>query len=156
MHTRLLSPVRRIVGLLVLAGFALAAMGRAEEGAITFYVQLIRGTDDEQAPAPGSKRVGPKLAETFHAVFKWRRYWEISRKEVAVTPGHRAKLQLSNERAVVIDLTDPKTRKVTVFQKGQLVERTTRPVGDAMTLIGGDRDRQSAWFIAVRRDKPKD
>jgi hypothetical protein len=145
-----------MVGLLVLAGFALAAMGRAEEGAITFYVQLIRGTDDEQAPAPGSKRVGPKLAETFHAVFKWRHYWEISRKEVAVTPGHRAKVQLSSERAVIIDLTDPKKRKVTAFQNGQLVERTSRPVGDAMTLIGGDRDRQSAWFIVVRRDKQKD
>jgi hypothetical protein len=28
------------------------------------------------------------------------------------------------------------------------------PAGDAMTLIGGDRDQKSAWFIVVRRDKP--
>jgi hypothetical protein len=35
-----------------------------------------------------------------------------------------------------------------------LIDRTVEPVSESMTLIGGDRDQSSHWFIVVRRDKP--
>jgi hypothetical protein len=61
---------------------------------------------------------------------------------------------LSNGREVEIDLSRRGKRTVTAFQSGRLLDRTIMPAGDAMTLIGGDRDQKSAWFIVVRRDKP--
>ncbi len=144
-----------LVGLLALVSLAPLAASSAEQGAITYYVQLIRGSDEDTPPEPGSKRVGPKLAETFKPVFKWKTYWEIKCREVALTPGRATRVRLNDEREVHLDLTDPNHRKVAAFQKGALVERTVSPLGEGMTIIGGDRDKKSAWFIVVRRDKPK-
>ncbi len=36
----------------------------AEEGPIAYSVQVIRGTDSEQPPEPGSKKAGFQLSET--------------------------------------------------------------------------------------------
>lgn len=42
--------------------------------------------------------------------------------------------------------------KVTYFV--QPVSSTTQPVGETMTIMGTDRDTNSAWFVVVHRDKP--
>jgi hypothetical protein len=138
---------------------ALALLGSsvalsAPEERLTYYVQLIQGNDEDQPPAPGAKAIGPKLSKSLHSVFRWKRYWEISRQEVAVAAGARTKLVLSKERIVEIDLSQPKKRKVTAISKNKPICSTTQPAGEAMTIIGADRDTRSSWFVVVRRDKP--
>lgn len=120
----------------------------------TFYVQLIRGTNQEDPPQPDSRRVGIKVARHLHAALNWRNYWEIKRQQVAVCCGNRARVCLSKDRAVEIDLSNRKCRRVTAFENGKVVERTVRPMGEGMTVIGGERAPDSAWFIVVRRDQP--
>lgn len=142
--------------ILVLMAVALASESRAAAQTSTFYVQLIRGTDTAQPPVPRSKCLGPKLAETFRPVFRCKAYWEINRQEVTVLPGRVARVQLGNGREAEIDLRTEKARKVAAFQNGQLVDRTTMPAGEGMTIIGGSREDKSVWFIVVRRDKPAD
>jgi hypothetical protein len=126
----------------------------AGEKALVYYVQLIRCSDQEQPPEPGSRRIGPKLAERFQCVFRCRNYWEINQEKVEVLPSKSARVRLHNGRDVEIDLSQPGKRKVSTFHKGRLIDRTIEPVGENMTLIGGDRDQTSHWFIVVRRDKP--
>jgi hypothetical protein len=126
----------------------------AEEKPSTYYVQLIRGSEQEQAPEPGSRRVGPKLAGRFECMFHCHSYWEICQEKVEVLPGRVAHVRLRNDREVQIDLTQPGKRRVSAFRKGRLMDRTVEPAGDDMTLIGGDRDQNSHWFVVVRRDKP--
>jgi hypothetical protein len=142
--------------ILMVAGLGLASEARADEGAATFYVQLIRGTDTDQAPVPGAKSVGAKLAGTFRPVFKCKGFWEIKRQQVAVLPGKVKRVQLGNGREAEIDLSAAKERKVAAFQDGKLVDRTSVPHGEGMTIIGGSREDKSVWFIVVRRDKPQD
>jgi hypothetical protein len=142
--------------ILMVAGFALASEARADEGAATFYVQLIRGTDTDQAPVPGARSVGPKLAGTFRPVFKCKGFWEINRQQVTVLPGKVKRVQLGNGREAEIDLSTAKERKVAAFQDGKLVDRTSVPQGEGMTIIGGSREDKSVWFIVVGRDKPQD
>jgi hypothetical protein len=142
--------------ILVMWACALGGNASAGQDATTFYVQLIRGTETTQPPVPGCKQVGPKLAGTFRPVFKWKGYWELNRQQVAVVPGHAARVRLGNGREAEIDLRNPKQRRVSAFQNGQLVERTISPTGEAMTIIGGNHDGKSVWFIVVRRDKPGD
>jgi hypothetical protein len=146
--------MRRGVVILVVWACALAGAANGGQGATTFYVQLVRGTEADRPPVPGCKQVGPRLAETFRPVFRWKGYWEINRQQVAVVPGQTARVRLGNGREAEIDLRDPKLRRVAAFQNGQLVDRTIRPAGEAMTIIGGNRDGKSMWFIVVRRDKP--
>jgi hypothetical protein len=127
---------------------------KAGEGPITYYVQLVRGTDTDTPPVAGSRQVGAKLAKQFEAVFKWRHYWEIASRELVLEPGQTKRVRLNPEREVEIDLRHPQERAVVALWKGAVVERTVCPVSGGMTFIGGDRDPHSAWFIVVRRDKP--
>ena len=142
--------------ILVMLACALAGQARAGQGTNTFYVQLVRGTETDRPPVPGCKHVGPRLAGTFRPVFKWKSYWEMNRQQVALVPGQTSRVRLGNGREAEIDLRNPKQRRVAAFQNGQLVDRTVSPPGEAMTIIGGNRDGKSVWFIVVRRDKPGD
>jgi hypothetical protein len=152
--TREQSFMRRFAIILAVSVFGLTGLAKAQERALIYYVQLIRGTDSDQPPQAGSKLVGAKLAGKLQCVFKWKNYWEINQRKIEVDPGRTARVHLGNGREVGIDLTVPGKRTVTAFQNGHLVDRTIRAVGEAMTLIGGDRDGKSVWFIVVRRDKP--
>ena len=148
--------MKRVIVILILLVFATGTVARAEEGETVFYIQLIRGTDTDQAPGPGAKAVGPKLAGTFRPVFKCKGFWEINRQQVTVPPGKAKRVELGNGRAVEIDLSSPKERKVTAYHSGKVGDRSVVPAGDGMTIIGGSREDKSVWFIVVRRDKPPD
>ena len=148
--------MRCLIVILMVTAAALAGETRAAAQATTFYVQLIRGTDTQQPPVPRSKCVGRKLAEKFRPVFKCKEYWEINRQEVALSHGQVGRVQLGNGREAEIDLRGSKERTVAAFEDGKLVDRTTMPTGEGMTIIGGSRVDKSVWFIVVRRDKPVD
>lgn len=136
---------------LLLAGGAAPA---ADEARPTYYVQLIRGNDEDKPPAPAAKRIGPKLAKELRATYRWKSYWEINRVQTEIAPGQKARVRLSKERMVEIDLSVPAKRKVTVFRDGAPVVVATQPAGGQWTVLGGDRDPGSVWFVVVRRDKP--
>ena len=142
----------RVLTIVVLAGLTLAAA--AAEKPLTYYVQLVRCNDQNQAPEPGSKRVGPKLAGKFQCVFRCASYWEISQDKLEVPSNGHVRAHLRNGREVEIDLTQQGKRRISTFHKGRLIDRSVEPASENMTLIGGDRDQTSHWFIVVRRDKP--
>ena len=133
-------------------------VGRAgpKTESVAYYVQLIRGTDQDQSPDSKSKRIHPHLAGAFHSVFKWKSYWEITSREVELEGGRATRVWLNPDREVEIDLTDPSRRAVTAFLNGKKVQRTVSPRSEARTFIGGDRDSNSAWFIVVSRYAPEE
>ncbi len=126
----------------------------AQETKVTYYVQLVRGTDQAKPPTPESKPIGPRLSNRLRPVFRWEHYWEISRHEVRVAPGSAVKVRCNPERAVEVALSAEGNRKVTAFCRGKAVASLTRPAGAEMTILGGDREGKTGWFIVVRRDKP--
>lgn len=138
--------------ILVLAAPALVFS--AEEKTVVFYVQLIRGTNDEKPPEPNAKPVGPKLSQMLVPVFRWKNYWEVSQHEVKVKPAQVTKLPLK-VRDLEIQLTGD-TIELRLFQKGKLV-RTLRQkqAGFGMQIMGGTREDDNAWFVVVRQDKPQ-
>lgn len=121
---------------------------------LAYQVQLVRASNEVQPPEPGGAVIGPELAQHLRPVFSWTNYWEIARQEISVSSGRKARLRLSPQRAVEIDLTTAGKRTVVAFSNDAVVSRVTRPLGDSMTIIGGDRDRKTAWFIIVQSDKP--
>jgi hypothetical protein len=149
-----ISPMKHLLLITFVASLGFVGQIKAAEKPLMFYVQLIRCSDQEQAPEPGSKRVGPKLAEKFQCVFRCKSYWEICQQKLELMPNHVARARLGNGREVEIDLTQPGKRRVSAFHNGRLIDRTVEPAGENMTLIGGDRDQTSHWFIVVRRDQP--
>jgi hypothetical protein len=142
-----------LVWLLWLWGASLAA-GAAQDQEITFYVQLLRGTDAEVPPAPEAHRVGPELAHRLH-VFKWQNYWEIARRTVVLKPGAKNRLRLTPEREIEIALASPQEMTVSIYTRGQLSRRRQQAADTAFYIAGGDHDTTESWFIVVRRDDPE-
>lgn len=120
----------------------------------TFYLQLVRGTDSPQPPQPGCRPIGPRLAKAFNPVFNWKYYWELNLRTTVVQSGDKVRVSLSPDREVEIDLRQPKERRITAYQHREAINRTILPVGNRMTIIGGSRQPNEAWFIVVRRDNP--
>jgi hypothetical protein len=149
-----LADMRRLLPLTALAAIWLVEVTQTTTSHIHYYVQLIRAADSSRPPQAGSRPVGAKLATSFHGALRWEHYWEICRREVDVPLGSAVNLHLPNQRAVEIDLSRPGKRTTVAFQKGKPVGRIVAPMGEGFTLIGGDRDDSTAWFIVVRRDKP--
>lgn len=148
--------MRRTILAVLFVAFILNGTPPAEHQSNTFYVQLVRGNNDDAPPQPGSRPVGIKVARHLRAALNWKNYWEINRRQIAICSGNASRICLSKEREVEIDLSNRHRRKVTAFENGKVIQRSMRPSGEGMTVIGGERDPASAWFIVVRRDPPTD
>jgi hypothetical protein len=82
---------------------------------------------------------------------KWTNYWQICRTGAVVAAGQRLKVPLVHGREVEINLATSGCRTVIAWERGKEVSRSTVPIGEAITVVGGRRDEKSAWFILVRR-----
>jgi hypothetical protein len=145
--------------LLVLCALLLAGPGcqpTTEAPALTFYLQLIRGNDQESPPTADAKPVGPRLNERLHSVWRWTHYWEIKRHSIVVKPGQKVRKRMSPEREVEVELRDSQTMAAYVYLKGKSARSRTQPVEGAFYVAGGDKGQNESWFIVVRRDQPLD
>ncbi len=134
----------------------LAAAADIEALSKTYYVQLVRGTDQDNPPQPGAKAIGPKLAKRLQPVFRWKNYWEMNRVKVTMEVGKKTRVRLSKRHEVEIDLSAAGKRTIHFYQDGKRVSTSTQPIGESVTIQGGNSTAESAWFIVVRRDKPSD
>jgi hypothetical protein len=132
---------------------ALRLPARADGDGITFYLQLIRGTADDQPPSPEAKPVGSELTRRLQ-MFKWKNYWEISRSAVLIEPGGRNRQRMSPRHEVEISLVPAHQMTISIYTDGKLTRRRTQPLDTPFCIAGGDKEETQAWFIVVRRDKP--
>jgi hypothetical protein len=126
----------------------------AESPGQVFHVQLIRGSDQEQPQNVAWKAVGPKLSNKLGPKFRWKHYWEVARHEVAVHPGQAARVRLSHEREIEIELHGDAESEVRLYRAGKLVRKSRQALPAGMTIMGGGGEEAECWFIVVRRDKP--
>jgi hypothetical protein len=128
-----------------------AAFARAGVDSTSYSIELIRGTDDNKPPEPKSKLLSTNEIGCFRSVFKWKYYWQMNAERIEIVPGRVTRVRLNPEREVEIDLTRAEQRAVKAFYQGKLMQCAICPRGEARTLIGGDRDSNSAWFIVISR-----
>jgi len=146
--------MKTLLYLLLLSPLGLFQAPAADTERILYYVQLVRGNNEEKSPDAASKPVGPKLSQELRRVFAWKSYWEASRHQVEVGPSRKVRVKLNADRELEIDLGTMGKARLTAYSEGKPVSEITRLPNEKLTIMGGDRDRQSAWFIVVRRDKP--
>jgi hypothetical protein len=145
--------------LLVLFAFLLFGPGcrpATDDPGFTFYLQLIRGSDQNTPPTPDAKPIGPKLAELLYSVFKWNNYWELKRDSVLVRQGQRIRKRMSPEREVEIELLDSQRMCVRIYVSGKPTRSRHQPAEGAFCIVGGDKGEDQSWFIVVRRERPSD
>ena len=142
----------------ILPGFAallwFTAIGLAGDPSLVFYVQLVRGSDQDSLQQASWKPLGPKLSEQLCPKFRWKNYWEVNRKTLNVQPGQPVRVRLSQEREIEIELRTAEESEIRLFTAGKLVRRSRQPTHSRMTIMGGGGDKAECWFVVVRRDKP--
>jgi hypothetical protein len=126
----------------------------AESPGHVFHVQLIRGSDREQPEQVAWKAIGPKLSKKLGPKFRWKHYWEVARQEVSVHPDKPARVRLSHEREVEIELHGDAESEVRLYRSGKLVRKSRQSLPAGMTIMGGGGEESECWFIVVRRDRP--
>jgi hypothetical protein len=139
-----------VVALLAVAQTASSAQA---EG-ITFYLQLVQGTDADTPPAAGATLIGDALSHRLQ-MFRWKNYWEIKRQTVELKTGAKTRQHLTPKREVEIALPSPTDMTVCIYLDGKLTRKRIQPVDTAFYIAGGDNAESQSWFIVVRRDKPQ-
>jgi hypothetical protein len=141
--------------LLALLPLGTEAVAAAAANETTFYLQLVRGNNEDKPPAPEAKPVGPVLSKRLGAVFKWKGFWEIKRDAVVVKPGGSVRRRMSAEREIEIELLKTGEVEVRVYRNGTQTRALRQPLDGQMLIVGGDKGENQSWFIVVRRDEPK-
>jgi hypothetical protein len=147
--------MKRLTLLLSLTLLAVHLAASAEDPAITFHVQLIRGTNLDEPQNASWKPIGPRLSKRLSPVFRWKGYWEVSRHIAKVQPGKTTRIRLSKEREVEIKLINQDKAEVRLFLNGKLNRTSKQSVDTKISVLGGDKEMDESWFVVVRRDKPQ-
>ena len=145
--------MNRLVWLSLWLGLGLASYG--QEVGTTYHVQLIRGTSQPVPTEANWKPVGPKLQKRLSPVFRWNYYWEVNRVAVTVDSAKRKRLHLSKDREVEIAPRGEREVEIRVYREGQLIRKCRQAADVKMSIMGGDREKDEAWFVVVRRDAPR-
>ncbi len=129
-------------------------VGRTEDTPVTFYVQLIRGTSDEKPPDVKAKAVESRLDQYLKPVFRWKKYWAVSQREVKVAHGKSVRVSMS-VHDVEIRVLSREHCELRLFQKEHLIQTLRQKLNsDTPAIMGGARDGENVWFVVVRRDRP--
>lgn len=145
---------RFFCAILLVALIVVPGRGAQEGASVTYYIQLIHGTNEEKPKDPGWKAVGPKLSQVFSPAFTWKHYWEVKRETIVATGGKISKVTVSSGRTLEIELIKDGQTELRLYRAGEL-KRKMRTSGESkMSILGGDAAGKEGWFIVVRRDKP--
>jgi len=140
------------IPLLVLLMLPFLAAG-ADKSGVTFYLQLIRGTEDDKPPAPEARLAGTEVSRRLQ-MFKWKNYWEMAHRTVVLEEGGKTRQRMSPKREVEIQLSASHEVTFCIYTDGKLTRRRKQSLDTPFYIAGGDKDATESWFIVVRRDKP--
>jgi hypothetical protein len=146
--------MKRVFLLLTFLLFAPPATRAAETQPITFYLQLVRGNNEDKAPVPEARPIGAKLSKKLRAVFKWQYFWELKRDSVCLKAGEKTRRRMSSEREVEVERVNAGQTVVRIYRNGRLTLIEKQTAGAQCTVVGGEKGGDESWFIVVRRDQP--
>jgi hypothetical protein len=139
----------------ILLALAVPLIAGPESSSVKLWVQLVHAAKTPSVQPAHWKPIGPELNKRLTDVFRWRDYYEVARQEISVEPGKITKTLLAKDREVVVTYKSPTELIVRLYRQGELVRKAERGLNQKMTIMGGDANDQEAWFVVVRRDKPK-
>ncbi|HUR46838.1 MAG TPA: hypothetical protein VMZ27_13250 [Candidatus Saccharimonadales bacterium] len=140
----------RFIWLGILLSLCSAYVPRAAAEDLYLISKLIWGTNDEKVNDPKLKAMDPAMEKKFQNVFKWKHYYQVTRKDVMIP--HRSSRQLEMSKRCTLEITElegPKV-EVTLIGQGKPLHKIVKPLskGEYFTIAGGDKD-ETAWFILI-------
>jgi len=147
----------RIIRLGIVLFVCLAALPKAGAEDLYLISKLIWGTNDEKVSDPSLKAMEPAMEKKFQNVFKWKHYYQVTRKDVMIPS--RSTRQIPMSKRCTIEITELEGPKVEVklIGEGKPLHKIIKPLskGEYFTIAGGDKD-ETAWFILISQVDLKD
>ena len=114
--------------------------------------ELIWGTNEESSD-PKLKPIDPKVAKKLAGLpIKWKHYYSVTVKELAVAEGKTTNVQMSDECELVVKNVDGTNVEVQLIGKGKPAGKVTKGLGKGKCLVaGGDATNSTAWFVFMRQ-----
>jgi hypothetical protein len=142
-----------ITFLLVAVGWALATLppaGAAETNGTRLTAVLVWGTNGEKPPGQELKPISPELGKRLRRIFKWKDYFEITRKTIATRTGSAVNTEMSRECRLEITHFKGDEYQIRLFGRGVLVVTKRQNISPGETVVlGGDDKNDNAWFVVL-------
>lgn len=137
--------------LAVLGAFHFPALAADGKGELNFQLQLIWGTNDAKPPGKDLKEVEPRITEGFKGIFKWKNYFEVTRKNLAVPQNETKRIQMSDKCEVEVQNLGNSTVEVRLIGEGKPVNKVKQTIspGRLFSIAGGDKN-DTAWFVVLK------
>ena len=136
------------VCLLGAIGYQLRA-GEAK-GELKFAVQLIWGTNEEKPPGKDLKEVDPRITEALKGIFKWKNYFEVTRKNLAVASKAMQRVKLSDKCEVEVQNLGNSSVQIKLLGEGKCVHTRKESItpGKVIAFAGEDKN-DTVWFVVL-------
>jgi hypothetical protein len=122
----------------------------AADKTLKLDAQLIWGTDQENPNKTDLKDISPELRKKLCKVFKWKNYFEISRKEVILPQQANQRIRMSPKCELEFSQAGESCIEVKLYGENHLVVRKKQALvsGEPMVLAGDDKN-DTAWFVVI-------
>lgn len=114
--------------------------------------ELIWGTNEESKD-PALKPVDEKIEKKLEGLpIKWKYYYSVTVKELAVAEGKTTKVEMSSECELMVKNLDGTNVEVQLIGKGKLAGKVIKGLGKGKCLVtGGDATNSTAWFVFLKQ-----
>jgi hypothetical protein len=135
---------------LFMSDWAVLAAERVQK----FDARLIWGTDQDKPDHADLKEIDPGLRKKLCKVFKWKNYFEVSRKDILLPQQSFKKIRMSPKCELEFAQVGPDGIEVKLYGENKLVftKKQTLLPGEPMVLAGDDKN-DTAWFVIITEQK---
>ena len=116
-----------------------------------FVAILVWGTDGGKPEGKNLKDVDETLKPKFANIFKWKNYYEVSRKPFTTKAGSQKNIKLSDKCLVKVQQSEKEGIEVELIGEGKSVvkRKQSMPLTDILILAGDDKNK-TAWFVVIK------
>ena len=143
-----------LTGVLFLLGICAARPQAADE--LQLRARLIWGANNPKpAEVSDFKPVDNETAEKLGAVFKWMKYFEVSREQFSVPVSNRKRVRMSDKCVIEVENLGESSVEVKLHGRGKMVLKKRQRIkeGELLVLAGDDKN-DTAWFVVITRQEP--
>lgn len=150
--------ITRSVLALCLTWMLLPLHGDAAESADAkrFSAQLVWCTDSEKPAGKELKDLAPKLRGKISRIFKWKNYFEVSRRPLSLPADDGKRIRISDRCEVIMSAVDAEKMEVVLYGDKKLAGKNVMnfaPIlekGELLVIGGDDRDNYGdAWLLII-------
>jgi hypothetical protein len=124
----------------------------AQADDLKLEAQLIWGANTQTSPNPRHKPVEANVAKKLKSLpFKWSNYFEVNRKQFAVTQAEATRVTMSADCEITVRRVDKDLLEVVLFGKGKQVSKIKQTLPKKeMLVLAGDAPDFTAWFVMLK------